>query len=404
MTLNIHPREAWENPKLPVDGPAPKGTPGTWVVHYPWSRVAPATFIQIIAFLRAIQADYERRRGYSIGYSFGVSQAGSAWDIRGDDFNNAANAGKKVPGNFNHVSRSILVMVADAGPASPKAVATVNALIATEPTWNVIIHGDVDYTPCCGVGIIHQVRTGIIGQQDGPPPPPPPPPPPVAGYSPPDDWGLYPLDMGKPTQRHGSTGGKTRYIQDVIYFYAGGNITRDGDFGSQTATRVRDVQSLFGFPDTYVDGVVGWDGGDGNNPGPWSTWTVLDYLVALHVPPPVVPPVVPPTGMVLPCKWYINSGDSPWSVGSIIYGSGKKGAQLLDASSFGSYSVPGHAVFCDTPGVTGKQAVVESGDGALSVLRRMGYENPYDVLDLFYAWNGDWERVLLKDDLVHMPI
>lgn len=115
-------------------------------------------------YLRTINEAYVRTRGYSIGYNWGVGQDGSRWTIRGDDFNNAANAGKKVEGNFNDVSQSIFVMVADQDAATPEAVASINSIIATHPDWDVIVHSDVDYTSCAGAGLTAQVRAGIIGQ------------------------------------------------------------------------------------------------------------------------------------------------------------------------------------------------------------------------------------------------
>ena len=33
----IHPQAEWETRTQPIGGPAPKGTPGTWVIHYPGS-------------------------------------------------------------------------------------------------------------------------------------------------------------------------------------------------------------------------------------------------------------------------------------------------------------------------------------------------------------------------------
>ena len=161
MTID---REFWQDPEKPVSGPAPKGTPRTWVIHYPGGGSAPMG-AAVAPYLRGIQAHYLSSRSYSIGYNWGTAQDGSEWEIRGDDFNNAANAGKKVPGNFNDVSQSIFVMVAGEDPASPKAVETINARIATHPDWDVIVHGDVDYTSCAGRGLIDQVRSGVIGHQ-----------------------------------------------------------------------------------------------------------------------------------------------------------------------------------------------------------------------------------------------
>jgi hypothetical protein len=170
MTLNVHPREDWQDPAQAVSGPKAKSAGGTWVIHYPGGgSFEPHTDAQVKTFLRQIQASYLNGRGYSIGYSYGVAQSGSAWEIRGDDFNPASNRGRKIKGgNFNDVSRSIFVMVGNDNAASPEAVATINAIIATRPGWPVVTHGDVDYTACCGTGLIAQVRAGTIGQQVAP--------------------------------------------------------------------------------------------------------------------------------------------------------------------------------------------------------------------------------------------
>ena len=107
--VHIHPQADWETSTHPIGGPTPKGVAGTWVIP-----------------------------------------------------------GRKVDGNFNHVSRSIQIAVSDQSAASPEAVASVNALIATQPTWNVVVHSDVDYTSCAGAGITAQVRSGVIGHQAAP--------------------------------------------------------------------------------------------------------------------------------------------------------------------------------------------------------------------------------------------
>lgn len=173
MTLTIHPQHDWETADQPVTGPAPRGVAGTWVCHYPGSPSSyePLTDAQMVDYLRSMQADY-LRRGYSLGYSVIVSQSGSAWAARGVEgfpgvrvYNPASNPGRKVEGNFNNVSRSIQIAVGGQNKASPAAVATVNAIIATQPDWAVIWHGQVDWTSCAGEGIIAQIKSGEIGHQ-----------------------------------------------------------------------------------------------------------------------------------------------------------------------------------------------------------------------------------------------
>jgi len=171
-----YPRAHWENPAQPVTGPGPQGVRGTWVIHYPGNDGfhAPLSDYEMIEYCRAMQNDYVTNRGYSLGYSFVVSQSGLAYEVRGFDINNAANKGDKlkpeIP-NFNAVSMSIQVAVSGQDAASPAAVVMLNEIIALEPDWDVVVHADVDYTSCCGTGMIEQVRSGIIGQSVQPAPP-----------------------------------------------------------------------------------------------------------------------------------------------------------------------------------------------------------------------------------------
>ena len=179
--VSIRPQSDWESSNQPISGPAPKGVPGTWVIHYPGSKSSyePRTDGQMVLHLRSAQRSYLEHRGYSYGYSVVVSQSGSLWAARGIEgfpgvrvYNPASNPGRKVDGNFNHVSRSIQIAVGGQNEASPEAVASVNALIATQPSWDVRLHSDVDWTGCAGLGVSQQVRAGVIGHQASTPEPP----------------------------------------------------------------------------------------------------------------------------------------------------------------------------------------------------------------------------------------
>lgn len=175
MTV-IRPQVDWERSSQPVSGPGPKGNPDRWIIHYPGNNGfhEPRTDAEMVGYLRTMQNSYVTGRGYSVGYSVIVSQSGSAWAGRGLEghpgvrvYNPASNPGKKLnEGNINNVSRSIQIAVSGQGEASPEAVATVNAIIATQPGWPVLWHGQVDYTSCAGTGIINQILAGVIGQQD----------------------------------------------------------------------------------------------------------------------------------------------------------------------------------------------------------------------------------------------
>ncbi len=79
-------------------------------------------------------------------------------------------------------------------------------------------------------------------------------------------WGLWPLAT-KVLIKRGDKGDIVRYMQSVISFKAGGNITIDGDFGPKTELRVRDLQAFFGL---VIDGLVGK-----------RTWALIDALSAV---------------------------------------------------------------------------------------------------------------------------
>jgi hypothetical protein len=171
----VRPQSDWENPQQRISGPSPKGVPGTWVVHYPGSPslYEPRTDEEMVRSLQASQRSYLNSRGYSYGYSVVASQSGSLWAVRGIEgfagvrmYNPASNPGRKVGGGMNNVTRSIQIAVGGQNQASPEAVASVNALIATQPSWPVKWHGQIDYTSCAGDGIIEQIKSGVIGHQE----------------------------------------------------------------------------------------------------------------------------------------------------------------------------------------------------------------------------------------------
>lgn len=85
-----------------------------------------------------------------------------------------------------------------------------------------------------------------------------------------------PPAQGRPVLRQGSKGGDVSYLQTVIYEHAGGNIAIDGDFGPQTDSRVRDVQTAY---QIAVDGIVGPE-----------TWGVIERLAAGEPFPGGAPP------------------------------------------------------------------------------------------------------------------
>jgi hypothetical protein len=411
MTTVDYTRLYWQSHSEPVVGPPSRGG-GTWVLHHPGGGTTAPGESACIKYLRSMQTSYLKSRGYSVGYNYTVNQDGTSWGVREKDLNNAANAGRKVSGNFNARSKSIQLMATDEF-ASPKAIAEINRIIATEPTWNVVAHCDVDYTACCGAPFISQIREGVIGQQGSTKPPRPPKPTTryaqnpieIEGYDAPNNWWLFPLNPNKPTLKLGSDwDAHVQYARHVIYYYAGGNIALTGPFDAHMKSRVIELQKYLGFPSNYVDGIIG---NDKNYP----TWSIFDYIVQINMPAPPAPIVKlaptyndPSVGVkqVDDCSYYINKDDRPWSVAKLVYGYGTQNTKL-DHDRFKMYSTPGHAAFVVTPDVPGKQASIQPNEGQLAVLRRMGYEDPNPVLDKFYEWNGGWERVMQEGDVVYMP-
>jgi hypothetical protein len=168
-----HPRESWQSPAQPVTGPPINwSTITTVVIHYTAARDCPEGDYPGVyaAFLRSMQADYLRNRGYSLGYSVAVSTVGESWEIRGDDIKPAATKG------HNDTTYAILVTVDGDAPASPAAVAEVRRLIAAAEVLAgrplaIKGHGELGATACPGAGLRAQIAAGTFRPVTPPPPP-----------------------------------------------------------------------------------------------------------------------------------------------------------------------------------------------------------------------------------------
>lgn len=171
--MNIRPRTDWQDPKMPVVGPAMRLREVAMVpAHYTAASTIPS---DTAAYLRSIQRDYTVNRGYSIGYNFAIDQAGVGWECRGFDIKCAANKG------VNDVTIAILCLVDGAEAMNPAMVDTFNALAAeaqrlTSQELVVVGHRDIGATACPGDGIYRQVATGQLDATIELPPIPIPPP------------------------------------------------------------------------------------------------------------------------------------------------------------------------------------------------------------------------------------
>lgn len=173
----FHPRESWQDPKYPVFGPLDDPTNNdTIVIHYTAADDLidgdPGEHAENLpAYMRAMQRSYVLNRGYSLGYLFAVDWLGGVWQIRGWEYQSAANAG------HNGHTWPILVLVDGADEATPEAVRSVQ-LIGYEAQRRanrpqvVKGHGQLRVetgvgtpTACPGAGLQAQVNNGTFNPQ-----------------------------------------------------------------------------------------------------------------------------------------------------------------------------------------------------------------------------------------------
>lgn len=259
MSNVYHPRTAWETGSNIITGPGPKGTRANWVIHYPGGGSShPIGYAQMVAYCRSMNSYYLSSRGYALGYNFIVSQDGTAMECRGVRYNNAANAGRKVEGNFNAVSMSIMIAVANADAATPAAIAKVKEIIALHgPTWEILGHRDVDATSCPGDAQYAQIKSGAFdgapepAPEPEPEPEPAPEPPPVDAerYDPPKGYySTWPTATWIKPTRVGlnDQGWHVHFFQDVMRWETGLSVTSDGVYGEKTADAIALVQDWNG--------------------------------------------------------------------------------------------------------------------------------------------------------------
>jgi hypothetical protein len=142
-------------------------------------------------------------RGYSVGYQLGIDYLGGLTVLRGFEFRNAANAGGKLPGNWNLRSGSAQFVTDLTEPATDLALYTFAMVVAHLRHFGhratVRTHDYGEWTSCPGA-VGAQLRAGLgepaHWQRVGPPagaaplppylggnPSPKPPTPPTGGHS-----------------------------------------------------------------------------------------------------------------------------------------------------------------------------------------------------------------------------
>ena len=167
MGPTFHSRESWQDPNYPVFGPADDpGNNDTVVLHYTAADDLidgdPGEHAEDLpAYMRSMQYHYVTRRGYSLGYLFAVDWLGGIWQIRGWEFQSAANRG------HNDHTYPILCLVDGAAPVTDEAAASIRFLVAEAERRSgrglrIVGHGDIGSTPCPGVGIAGQIKAGLF--------------------------------------------------------------------------------------------------------------------------------------------------------------------------------------------------------------------------------------------------
>jgi hypothetical protein len=200
-------------------------------------------------------------------------------------------------------------------------------------------------------------------------------------------YGDHPKNDQKPVISNGWHGDLVRYVQLVIANDAGGRITVDGEFGPQTEGRVKDLQFLIDLPPT---GVVDWNG----------TWQIVDHLAGYDRQPASAAGAAV-TDVDVGMYW-IQRGDSPWSVAERVLGDGTRHRQFdpCDPPSPG-FTAADHAI--RLPDVAGRTTTVVPGDDPRSLVTRLYPDRePAPLVERFLALNGGLHRTLLPGDVVFL--
>jgi hypothetical protein len=157
-----------------------------FVIHYPGGNELPTgdpTDGDFARHLRASHNDYLVNRGYSYGYNAVIDWRGESWEVRGEDFECAAN--KYVNGR----SFAVQLVVDRKDPATQAQVDATNRMYAQAcasagRTLKILGHWQTTVKPytsntapgtdCPGAGIFAQIQAGAFGMPKPTPPPTPP--------------------------------------------------------------------------------------------------------------------------------------------------------------------------------------------------------------------------------------
>lgn len=186
--VTFHPRSTWESPTQPVVWPGVYVPPphalslvDTYVFHYTAALDLPdgdpgENADDVPGYLRAINADYYRRHGFSIGYSFALDWLGGVWELRGYTWRPAATGGKLTGRQtFNRYTLAVLCLVDGSDALTPDAAAAARRLVADAERrcgrqLELGPHSRYDRTACCGDGIRAQLAAGLLDPDPVPTP------------------------------------------------------------------------------------------------------------------------------------------------------------------------------------------------------------------------------------------
>lgn len=157
MSLWDRSRTDWEQPGYTIQAHT-NSRPVNWrnVTHIVLHYTAATRTGQPPNYIAQMQRSYVDTRGYSLGYSVVVDKNGTAWEIRGDRNQPAANV------NINAQSFAILLLVDGDQPANPAMIGRVRRIVATVrgltgKNTTISGHRDVGATACPGTGIYNQI-------------------------------------------------------------------------------------------------------------------------------------------------------------------------------------------------------------------------------------------------------